>query len=330
MPRKPEAPRADKVLPGVWRIRLPLPWSMTPHGNSYALTSGDGIVLFDSGYGGPDGIDNLEMGLKLAGFRLRDIRQLVCTHTHADHYGCAASIVERAGCPLWLHPSWDHIRGYVSDPDGALDRRLAKARSHGVPEELVKAIEQERRGAASGVDGLVGPDIEMVEESSIATDQGIWVAHETPGHAPSHVVLHQPDSGMLISGDLIVGGVFLYFDSGHTPDPVGEFLTSLDKIDELDVGLCLSGHGRPFRDVPAKVEANRAEVTRQLALVRKALADGPATGYEIVSKVAGDAAKDAGVVGYLLELTTAMLTHLEANGEVAQIDGDVIRWESAG
>ena len=35
--RKRELARADRVLPGVWRLRLPLPWPGVPHGNAWAV-----------------------------------------------------------------------------------------------------------------------------------------------------------------------------------------------------------------------------------------------------------------------------------------------------
>ena len=86
--------------------------------------------------------------------------------------------------------------------------------------------------------------------------------HETPGHAPSHVVLHQPERKLLISGDHLLGRTVLFFDYGHTPDPVGEFLASLDEVEPLDVELCLPGHGRPFRDPEAKIAEARRQVER--------------------------------------------------------------------
>ena len=48
--RDKELARGERVLPGVWRLRLPLPWPGVPHGNAFAVASGDGIVLFDTGY----------------------------------------------------------------------------------------------------------------------------------------------------------------------------------------------------------------------------------------------------------------------------------------
>ena len=82
----------------------------------------------------------------------------------------------------------------------------------------------------------------------VDTDLGTWQVHETPGHAPSHMVLHQPERGLLLSGDHLLGRVSLYYDFGYTPDPAGEFLNSLDVVDQLDVQLVLAGHGRPVRE----------------------------------------------------------------------------------
>ena len=45
--RRRELARADRVLPGLWRLRLPLPWPGVPHGNAWAIAAGNGIVLVD-------------------------------------------------------------------------------------------------------------------------------------------------------------------------------------------------------------------------------------------------------------------------------------------
>ncbi len=68
-PRKPkEMARGERVLPGVWRLRLPLPWPGVPHGNAWAVAAGDGIVLFDTGYADEGGTRQLENALAQVGF----------------------------------------------------------------------------------------------------------------------------------------------------------------------------------------------------------------------------------------------------------------------
>src|SRR5260370_29612054 len=126
--RRRELGRGDRVLPGVWRLRLPLPWPGVPHCNAWALAAGDGIVLVDTGMHEPGSLAQLERALDQVNLRLEHVRLLVCTHAHSDHYGQAAPIVERAGCELWMHPNNEHARRFVSDPDAALERPTQAAR----------------------------------------------------------------------------------------------------------------------------------------------------------------------------------------------------------
>ena len=97
MARRRELARADRVLPGLWRLRLPLPWPGVPHGNAYAVAAGDGVVLVDTGLHEPGSMRQLELALDQAGLRVEHVRLVVCTHAHSDHYGQAAPIMERTG-----------------------------------------------------------------------------------------------------------------------------------------------------------------------------------------------------------------------------------------
>jgi glyoxylase-like metal-dependent hydrolase (beta-lactamase superfamily II) len=114
--RRREVGRGERVLPGVFRLRLPLPWPGVPHGNAWAIAAGDGVVLVDTGIHEPGSMGQLERALDQVGLRLEHVRLLVCTHAHADHYGQAATIVERTGCELWMHPRHEYARRYAEDP----------------------------------------------------------------------------------------------------------------------------------------------------------------------------------------------------------------------
>ena len=197
--------------------------------------------------------------------------------------GLAGPIVEAAGCELWMHPSHRHSTRAAARPERALERRIEVARHSGVPEDALRRYQAERSGRGTGIASVVLPDRELVPGVEIETDLGTLAVHETPGHAPSHVVLHEPESGLLISGDHLLGRIALYFDYGHTPDPVGEFLGGLEVAEGLDGRLCVAGHGRPFRDVQAHVDGNRREVEAQIRRVRDALALGPSTAFDLSS-----------------------------------------------
>jgi len=329
--RKREVGRGERLLPGIWRLRLPLPWPGVPHCNAWAIAAGDGIVMVDTGMHEPGSEGHLDRALAQVKLKVETTRLLVCTHAHSDHYGQAATVVARAGCELWMHPDHEHMRAAATDPDAALIRRLEVARQSGVPEAPLEAYRELSKERGYGVAAYVEPDRALVPGVQVQTDLGAWDVIETPGHAPSHVCLFEPERRLLLSGDHLLGRVSLYYDYGWSDDPVGEFLVSLERIEALDARLCLAGHGRTFSDVQGHIEANRALVAARLARVEEVVTAQTLTAFDAVPSVYGEAVTPASANWWLSE-TLCYLRHLEVTGRTARIpgeDGGPERWTSA-
>ena len=130
-------------MPGVWRLRLPLPWPGVPHCNAWALAAGDGIVLVDCGMDEPGSLRHLERALEQVGLRLEHVRLLVCTHAHVDHCGQAA---RGAGA----------LRLRAVDPPAprAPDARRRRSRRGAGAADRDRAPERRARGAAAALGGL--------------------------------------------------------------------------------------------------------------------------------------------------------------------------------
>jgi glyoxylase-like metal-dependent hydrolase (beta-lactamase superfamily II) len=321
--RKREVGRGERVLPGVWRLRLPLPWPGVPHGNAWAVAAGDGVVLFDCGYHDEGSLGHLERALAMVNLKLEHVRLLVCTHAHSDHYGQAATVVDASGCELWMHPNHEHMIRSASDPEEAFRRRLEVARQSGVPEAPLERFAAQRKGMSTGIARLILPDRALLPGVEIETDLGTWTVHETPGHAPSHVCLFQRERRLLVSGDHLLGRVSIYYDFGYTPDPAGEFLSSLGVVEELGARLCLPGHGRTFTDVQAHIDANRSLVNERVAKVLEVVTTrGPITVFDAVPLVYGEPITPLNA-NWRLSETLSYLTHLRVLGQVERIPGDV-------
>jgi glyoxylase-like metal-dependent hydrolase (beta-lactamase superfamily II) len=328
--QRAEAARTERILPGIWRLRLALPWPGVPHGNAWAVAADGGVVLFDTGIGGRGRLRQLDLALAQADFGLEDVRLLVCTHSHTDHYGLAAPIVEAAGCELWMHPRWEHVRLLADDPAAALEQRLEVARSSGVPPAALERYRSARSDSETGIDAIKVPDRELLPGVEVETDLGRWQVYETPGHAPSHVVLHQPERRLMISGDHLLGRTVLFFDHGHSPDPVGEFLSSLDEVEPLEVDLVLPGHGRPFRDPEAKIAEARRQVEELGGKVRESLGEGETTAFEIVAAILGEENLNTPASAWVLQIVLSFLDHMALAGEVVAVDEtDPQRWRFA-
>jgi glyoxylase-like metal-dependent hydrolase (beta-lactamase superfamily II) len=276
----------------------------------------------------PGSMAQLERAMDQVRLRVEHVQLLACTHAHSDHWGQAAPICERAGCELWMHPNHVHAARAAGDPAQALARRIEVARQSGVSEAALARYAERAREIPAGIARVIEPDRALIDGVEIDTDLGTWTVIETPGHAPSHVCLYQRERRLLISGDHLLGRISLYYDYGWTPDPVGEFLSSLDVAAELDARLALSGHGKPFVDVPGHIEGNRKLVRERLDAVLEALADGARTAVEISPSVYGQPLTEYNA-SWLLSQTLCYLVHLEGLGRATrEPDGGLERWRA--
>jgi glyoxylase-like metal-dependent hydrolase (beta-lactamase superfamily II) len=327
MTARRELGRGERVLPGLWRLRLPLPFPGVPHCNAWAIAAGSGVVLVDTGMHEPGSMAQLERAMEQVNLRVEHVRLVVITHAHTDHWGQAAPIAEQVGCEVWMHPRYEHGAAPASDPELALERRLEIGRQSGVPESVLRRYVSERRQGSSGIARVVAPDRELVEGVEVETDLGAWRVYETPGHAPSHVCLYQPERRLLISGDHVLGRTSLYYDYGWTPDPVGEFLQSLAVVAALEARLGLSGHGRPFVDVRGHIDASRQLVRHRLDRLLEILGTEPQTALELAPVIHEVERLTDENASWLLSETLCYLEHLERQGEVArEMDGDAVTW----
>ena len=329
--RQREHGRGERVLPGLWRLRLPLPWPGVPHGNAWAIAAGDGIVLVDTGVHGEDSLAELERAMDQVGLSLEQVDRLLITHAHEDHWGQARPVVQASGAEVWIHPAHRITLRRFADLEAEVRWRVQTGRRSGGPEEPLRELADRTRESARYFAGPVSPGGDLVNGVRVATDLGEWQVHETPGHAVSHVCLHQPELRLLISGDHLLGRIALWFDRGDTADPIAEYLDSLDVIAGLRARLALSGHGKPFLDVPGHIEGSRRAVLEQLEGTVRALADGPRTAMQVAAVNQDDRNAGAAMTNSvsMLPITLCLLEHLELAGRVArESDGGLDQWHA--
>ena len=192
-PRRRELARADRILPGLWRLRLPLPWPGRAARDAFAISARHGVVLVDTGLHQPGALRQLEHGLGQAGLRLEHVRLLV-SRTPTPTTTARPRPIADGGCELWMHPNHEHMtRG--AGPRAGAERRLEVARERRAA-DAARPLRGERRAQGFGIAELVMPERDLVPGVEVDTDLGTWQVHETPGHAPSHVVLHQAERGL--------------------------------------------------------------------------------------------------------------------------------------
>ncbi|MDQ3981864.1 MAG: MBL fold metallo-hydrolase, partial [Actinomycetota bacterium] len=287
------------------RLVLPLPFPGLNAVNAYLLTgteagagsagppSKDGATLVDCGMRNPQpegdhGWDDLTAALEAAGGGVDAIARLAVTHTHIDHYGMAARIVSETGCELWMHRCAHEDLELYRDPEGRTASLRELLADHGAsPDELDELTQfEDWRPFVSGVVDATHP---CDGGETFSAGDRTWTVVHTPGHARSHVCLWSDFDGLLISGDHLLPTItpHIDFERGGEEDPLGEFLDSLQKIEELDPQMVLPGHGKPFLEGADRARVIARHHDRRLGNILQVIRREPRSATEIVDEVFG-------------------------------------------
>src|SRR5664280_1864015 len=98
-------PPVEQVRPGLWSIPVPIPDNPLRYVLVYGLElDGGGMALVDAGWDTDEAWLALGDGLSAAGGSIFDVRAVLVTHIHPDHYGLAGRVREASGAWIGLHP----------------------------------------------------------------------------------------------------------------------------------------------------------------------------------------------------------------------------------
>jgi glyoxylase-like metal-dependent hydrolase (beta-lactamase superfamily II) len=313
-----------EVLPGVYQLRLPLTGSPLRYTNGYLIRGDDGWTLVDCGWNLPDVLEALRGGIDEIGARLEDIRTLVITHFHADHYGLAGTLVGLTQARLLMHRlDWLFLEQEMMDFSGAVSRMDAWLRLNGAPSDIL--AEEERRAAGWRERyAMQVPDEQVEDGHKIVVGSHAFEVIWTPGHTSGHICLWDAERRTIMTGDHVLDPISpnVSLSREHQGNPLGQYLQSLRKVGALDADLVLPAHGEPFRDLSRRVNELLAHHDEREAEVLEALSHGTRTAYEVASALPWTRRKRSysdlqlGQQRMALTETIAHLEELRARGQV--------------
>ena len=207
------------------------------------VTDGNGVMLIDAGF--PGSRDDVLGSLQRLGFGVDDLRAILLTHAHIDHFGSAIWFAKTHGTPVYCH----------ADEVGHSKREYLEQAS---PADIAKHIWQPRwlawsvaisRKGAMTRDGI--PGTQALTEDVAARLPGKPMAIPTPGHTSGHCSFVV--DGVLVAGDALVTGHPLSTRYGPQllPDLFNHdqdgCVRSLAALGLLDTDVLLPGHGPVWR-----------------------------------------------------------------------------------
>ena len=242
--QEPARAQVTEVARNVLRMELPIHMPGLGHVNCYAITDSRGAAVVDPGLPGPGTWRVLQERLAQIGLKPRDVHTVIISHSHPDHFGCAARFAQESGARVVAYHNFQ-FGPYTAPPTPEVsvdDLAEHHVHAHGEPQAddppvsesvaaaVAEAHEILRRAQALGrtpwggerptppfwmrmrwrVMRWVGksfvPVISAPVEHGDVLELGgrEWFVVHTPGHTSDHFCLHDPAEGVLIAGDHVL------------------------------------------------------------------------------------------------------------------------------
>lgn len=271
--------KLTEIHPGVHELRLPIPFE-DGHVNCFLLTADRQVDMVDCGMSQEGSLEMIRAALRRLG---GELRRLVVTHIHPDHYGAAGVLTQEFGAELYLHrleiplvhPRYLELDTLVAEVGRWLD-------VNGVPDAEVEELKNASRSLRDFVQpGEVAVQLDGAETLELGNRR--LRVEWTPGHSPGHICLFDPDEGLLFAGDQLLPDMSpnIGLHPQSTPNPLDEYVAALLRLRDLDPSLVLPAHGRPFTDVEPRVERMVDHHRRRKDQIEEIVGSRDVSGWEV-------------------------------------------------
>jgi glyoxylase-like metal-dependent hydrolase (beta-lactamase superfamily II) len=274
---------AHLVVPGVYRIPLPLPFDGLRAVNAYAIEASDGLVMIDSGWLIDVSKEQLERSLAKIGAGFGDIRRFLITHIHRDHYTQAIGLRRAFGMKVALGTGERHSLHKMLGKDPHAVSSVAERLIRAGAQPLMEQMAQAGMRPPARDDGYEEPDEWIIPGQLFDLGTRTLEAIETPGHTRGHVVFADRAAGLLFAGDHVLPHITPSISLEPAPQdlPLRDYLESLLLVRQLPDLTLLPAHGPVSPSVHARVDQLLDHHDDRLRAMLDALADGPRTAYQV-------------------------------------------------
>ncbi len=214
-----------------------VPLTLMGYVNAFAVHGEGGTVLVDTGMRGSE--DAIIEKLLKEGIAPEEIKLILITHAHADHFGSAAALRERTGAPVAMHKA---------DAGTLEDGNAPMPHAFGILGTVMKTfITLVSAFSRNNSESSIEPDIPF-EGTLDLREYGVeGEVIETPGHSPGSVSVVLPN-GDVIVGDLVRTGLL------RRQKPAMPFVAwnkeqlyaSIRRIADLHPRKVYHAHGQPL------------------------------------------------------------------------------------
>lgn len=275
--------KATTEVPEVYPIIIPTSISLKSF-NFYLVKSKGTLMLVDSGIDTEKCWNAFNRVLTENGWNIADIDKIILTHNHNDHTGLVNRIRSEKSIPVYAHPkaivrlkrNSEFMQTRIS-----FFRKLYKEMGCGERgeqqiEKLKRAMEKNKKQAIKG-------EILTIEEGEVI--EGFRVV-AVPGHAPDHIALFHPETGIFVGGDHLIKHISS--NALIEPDQQGkkifslfQYEESLKKCRKYPLTVVYPGHGEMVKNPIALIDERIKGIQTKSEKVKQIIQEKPLTAAQV-------------------------------------------------
>jgi glyoxylase-like metal-dependent hydrolase (beta-lactamase superfamily II) len=109
----------------------------------------------------------------------------------------------------------------------------------------------------------------------------------TPGHSPGHICFLERDKKFILTGDHVLPTITpnISLHPQQQGNPLGDYIASLKRLEDLDVTTVLPAHEFTFSDLRARLRSIEQHHEDRLREMLECVGDGPRTAFEVARRV---------------------------------------------
>lgn len=279
----------EAISEDVTLIPLPLPLDGLDRVNAYAIRGTDGITLVDPGWFGEHTDRALVRGLAAIDAEVGDVRRILVTHGHWDHYSAALGLRRHHRLEIWLgdgeRPTLDSLAGFAKDP--VLYPRQIELLERSGANELAERVRSSTLRPHERDLPLGYPDHWLIGGESIDLGGTRAIAHATPGHTRGHISYELSAEGLVFTGDHVLPRITpsVGFERMPVDRPLASYLASLRLLCGRPELTMLPAHGAVAPSVRERAEELLDHHDKRLDEIASLIESRGATAFAIADSM---------------------------------------------
>ena len=328
-------PGVYQITDDIVQVKLPLPFVLKIV-NCYLIRDDDGWTALDTGLNTSASRRVWQETFEGLAIGPGDIRRIVLTHSHPDHFGLAGWLQNFANGnsvhpepPVFMSPREAELARLIWVQADDLAPEIANFwRTCGVPAGVAKTILAHTRKTRERT--FPHPTvIEMLEPgTSLRIGKRNFQIIHAPGHSDGQIIFYDSGDHLLLCGDQVLmkitPNIGLWYLSAS--DPLGQYLCSLRELTDIEVRVALPGHGPIITHWHERLDELQTHHATRLDEMVQAVRNGPTTSYEVSLQLFGFDDLGMHEVSFAIVETLAHLEFLRVRGCLEREQSDVWRY----